>query len=166
MDGLICGQCQKHPPAFNQVIAPWTYSFPIDTLVSRFKHQARWPLGHMLARLLGQHLQHRFDNAELNRPDYLLPVPMARKRLRQRGFNQAQMVARWLSSALDIPLNEHALLRRLKPWRSKTSTPRRVSVTCSTPLPWRPALKSQGNTWRWWTMYSPPALPPTAWRGY
>lgn len=111
MDGLICGQCQKHPPAFELVVAPWTYSFPIDTLISRFKHQARWPLGHMLARLLGQHLQHRFGNAELNRPDYLLPVPMARKRLRQRGFNQALMVARWLGDALDIPVNEHALLR-------------------------------------------------------
>ena len=111
MDGLLCGQCQKHPPAFNQVVAPWTYSFPIDTLISRFKHQARWPLGHMLARLLTQHLQHRFDNAELSRPDCLLPVPMARKRLRERGFNQALMVARWLSAALDIPHNEHLLLR-------------------------------------------------------
>ena len=49
--------------------------------------------------------------AELSRPDCLLPVPMARKRLRERGFNQALMVARWLSAALDIPHNEHLLLR-------------------------------------------------------
>lgn len=111
MDGLICGQCQKQPTAFHQVVAPWTYSFPVDTLISRFKHQARWPLGHLLARLLGQHLQHRFDNGELERPDCLLPVPMARKRLRERGFNQALMLARWLNHALDIPFNEHALLR-------------------------------------------------------
>jgi ComF family protein len=111
MDGLICGQCLKKPPAFKHVIAPWTYSFPIDSLISRFKHQARWPLGQMLARLLGQHLQHRFDNAELTRPDCLLPVPMARKRLRERGFNQAQMVARWLSQDLGIAVDEHLLLR-------------------------------------------------------
>lgn len=111
MDGLLCGQCQKQPPAFHQVVAPWTYSFPVDTLISRFKHQARWPLGHLMARLLGQHLQHRFDNAELERPDCLLPVPMARKRLRERGFNQALMLARWLNHALDIPFDDHALLR-------------------------------------------------------
>ena len=111
MDGLICGQCLKKPPAFKHVIAPWTYSFPIDSLISRFKHQSRWPFGQMLARLLGQHLQHRFDNAELTRPDCLLPVPMARKRLRERGFNQAQMVARWLSQDLDIAVDEHLLLR-------------------------------------------------------
>ena len=111
MDGLICGQCHTQPPAFKQVIAPWTFSFPVDTLISRFKHQARWPLGHMLGRLLGVYLQHRFDTTELTRPDCLLPVPMARKRLRERGFNQALMLARWLNHALDIPFNEHALLR-------------------------------------------------------
>ncbi|MCS3513956.1 ComF family protein [Pseudomonas grimontii] len=111
MDGLVCGQCLKQPPAFKQVIAPWTYSFPVDTLISRFKHQARWPLGHMLGRLLGQHLQHRFDNNELTRPDILLPVPMARRRLRERGYNQALMLARWLSANLNLPYDEHLLLR-------------------------------------------------------
>lgn len=110
-DGLICGQCQKHPPAFKQVVAPWTYSFPVDTLISRFKHQARWPLGHLLAHLLGQFLQHRFDNDTLIRPDCLLPVPMARKRLRQRGYNQAEMLARWLTDNLAIACDEQLLLR-------------------------------------------------------
>ena len=111
MDGLVCGQCVKNPPAFKQVIAPWSYRFPVDSLISRFKHQARWPFGQMLARLLGQHLQHRFDNTELSRPDALLPVPMARKRLRERGFNQAWMLAKWLSQDLGIALEEHLLLR-------------------------------------------------------
>lgn len=111
MDGLVCGQCVKNPPAFKQVIAPWTYSFPVDSLISRFKHQARWPFGQLLARLMGQHLQHRFDNAELSRPDALLPVPMAHKRLRERGFNQAAMLAKWLSEDLDLAIEEHLLLR-------------------------------------------------------
>ncbi|WLI29036.1 ComF family protein [Pseudomonas rhodesiae] len=111
MEGLTCGQCQKKPPAFKQVIAPWSYSFPVDSLISRFKHQARWPLGHMLARLLAQHVQHRFDNTDLTRPDCLLPVPLARKRLRERGYNQALMLARWLSQDLGIAHDEQLLLR-------------------------------------------------------
>jgi ComF family protein len=45
------------------------------------------------------------------RPDCLLPVPLARKRLRERGFNQAAMLARWLSNDLNIPYDEHLLLR-------------------------------------------------------
>ncbi|MGF6093754.1 ComF family protein [Pseudomonas sp. 18175] len=111
MDGLICGQCLKQPPAFKHVITPWTYSFPVDSLISRFKHQARWPFGQLLARLLGHHVQHRFDNTGLARPDCLLPVPMARQRLRERGYNQAVMLARWLSEHLGIVVEEHLLLR-------------------------------------------------------
>jgi ComF family protein len=108
--GLTCGQCLKAPPAFEQVIAPWTYSFPVDSLITRFKHAAKWPYGRLLAELLAQSLQHRFDEG-LKRPDVLVPVPLARKRLRERGYNQAAMLARWLSDGLKIRCDEN-LLRR------------------------------------------------------
>jgi ComF family protein len=108
--GMTCGQCLKQPPAFERVAVPWTYSFPVDSLITRFKHSAKWPLGRLLAELLGRFLLHRFDE-DLDRPDTLVPVPLAAKRLRQRGFNQAAMLARWLGTTLDIPCDERLLLR-------------------------------------------------------
>ena len=108
--GLTCGHCLKQPPAFEQVIVPWTYSFPVDSLITRFKHNAKWPFGRLLAELLVQYLQHRFED-DLQRPDALIPVPLANRRLRQRGFNQAAMLANWLSASLDIPCDERLLLR-------------------------------------------------------
>jgi ComF family protein len=110
--GLTCGECLLEPPAFEQVVVPWQYGFPVDSLITRFKHNAKWPFGHLLADVLGQYLQHRFDEG-LPRPDALLPVPQANKRLRQRGFNQAAMLARWLSESLDLPCEE-TVLRRVK----------------------------------------------------
>jgi ComF family protein len=111
-DGMTCGACLLEPPAFAQVAAPWLYGFPVDSLITRFKHNAKWPFGHLLADVLGQYLQHRFDE-DLPRPDALVPVPLARKRLRQRGFNQAAMLARWLSESLDLPCEEQ-IVRRIK----------------------------------------------------
>ncbi|VVP82338.1 hypothetical protein PS938_00789 [Pseudomonas fluorescens] len=108
--GLTCGHCLKQPPAFEQVIAPWTYNFPVDSLITRFKHNTKWPFGRLLAELLAQCLQHRFED-DLPRPHALIPVPLATRRLRQRGFNQAAMLARWLSASLDIPCDERLLLR-------------------------------------------------------
>lgn len=110
MAGLICAQCSRRPPAFKQVIAPWHYGFPLDTLISRFKHNSQWPLGRLMAELLGLHMHHRYQEG-LPRPDLLLPVPLARRRLRERGFNQAGMLGRWLSGALAIECDERLLLR-------------------------------------------------------
>lgn len=108
--GLTCGACLKRPPSFARVEAPWRYDFPLDSLVTRFKHQAQWPLGRLLAGLLSHHLHHAFAEG-LARPDFLLPVPLGRKRLRQRGFNQAEMLANWLSTSLQLPTQSAWLLR-------------------------------------------------------
>jgi ComF family protein len=110
--GLTCGECLLEPPAFEQVVVPWLYGFPVDSLITRFKHNAKWPFGRLLGDVLGQYLQHRFEEG-LPRPDGLLPVPLASKRLRRRGFNQAAMLARWLSTALELRCEE-TVLRRIK----------------------------------------------------
>ena len=110
MAGLTCAECSRRPPAFDQVVAPWHYGFPLDTLVSRFKHESRWPVGRLLAELLGHALRERFAEG-LPRPQLLVPVPLARRRLRKRGFNQAAMLAHWLSSQLSIRCEAGALMR-------------------------------------------------------
>lgn len=108
--GECCAQCDQRPPAFSQVITAWTYEFVVDRLITRFKHHQQWPLGKLLAELQGQYLQHRFDEG-LPRPDALLPVPLARQRLRQRGFNQSAMLANWLGEQLQLPVQARQLLR-------------------------------------------------------
>ncbi len=114
---LTCGECQKRPPAFDHVAVPWRFAFPVDTLISRFKHQAQWPSGRLLAEQMARHLQYAFDEG-LPRPDMLLPVPLAPRRLRQRGFNQAQMLADWLRPALDIGVRAD-LLQRIQDTQSQ-----------------------------------------------
>ena len=108
--GLICGACLKKPPPFDHVEVPWRYAFPLDSLITRFKHHAKWPLGRLLGELLSHHLQHAFENG-LPRPALLVPVPLGKRRLRQRGFNQAGMLATWLGASLNLPVDAH-LLRR------------------------------------------------------
>ncbi|MBB3102928.1 ComF family protein [Azomonas macrocytogenes] len=110
--GQICGECLKRLPTFDHVQAPWRFAFPVDSLIGRFKHRADWPSGRILAEQLQQHLEHAYGEG-LTRPEMLLPVPLSRQRLRQRGFNQAGMLADWLARMLGIPCNPH-LLRRTR----------------------------------------------------
>ncbi|MNJ54515.1 DNA utilization protein GntX [compost metagenome] len=112
MHGLTCAECRRRAPAFFRVEAPWHYGFPLDALISRFKYNSQWPLGHLLAQLLGRWLCYRYSE-DLPRPALLLPVPLARRRLRQRGYNQAAMLAKWLSGHTGIACNEQVLKRVL-----------------------------------------------------
>lgn len=108
--GLTCGQCLRRAPAFERVEVPLRYGFPVDALITRFKHQSNAPLGRLLAQLLTRHLAHGFDEG-LPRPDRLVPVPLPRRRERQRGFNQAALLCGWLGASLDLPV-DNRLVRR------------------------------------------------------
>jgi ComF family protein len=76
-----------------RTIAPLRYEFPADHLISGLKYHGR--LAH--APLLGELLLTRVQQAKLRRPDVLLPVPLHRKRLRERGYNQALELSRPLA---------------------------------------------------------------------
>jgi len=110
--GLTCGQCLRRAPAFSRVEAPLRYAFPVDALITRFKHQSNAPFGRLLAQLLARHLTHAFGEG-LERPDILVPVPLSRQRERRRGFNQATLLANWLAKPLGLPV-DNRLLRRVQ----------------------------------------------------
>ncbi|HBO9505865.1 TPA: ComF family protein [Pseudomonas aeruginosa] len=112
LDGQVCGECLRRPPAYEQAIAPWRYAFPLDSLINRFKHQAAWPLGRLLGELLAEHLRQRYAEGP-PRPARLLPVPLAPRRERRRGFNQAQQLAERLAGELDLRCDPHSLRRVL-----------------------------------------------------
>lgn len=112
VSGLTCGQCLRRAPAFQRVETPLRYGFPVDALVTRFKHQSNAPLGRLLGQLLERHLLHAYEEG-LPRPDRLIPVPLSRRRERQRGFNQAHLLADWLAAPLGVPVDNRLLRRQL-----------------------------------------------------
>ena len=106
----LCADCTDNPPLFSQVVTPLQFDFPIDTLISRFKYQQRWPYGRLLSALLVQYVTYYFDEGG-QRPDLILAVPLAKRRQRQRGYNQAQMICDWLGKALGLHNPQQLLLR-------------------------------------------------------
>ena len=106
----LCADCTDKPPLFSKVITPLQFSFPVDTLISRFKYQQRWPYGQLLSALLVQYLNYYFDEGG-QRPDLILAVPLAKRRQRQRGYNQAQMICDWLRQSLNLDNPSQLLVR-------------------------------------------------------
>lgn len=103
--GAVCGRCLARPPSYDGTVAALAYAFPADALVHALKFRGELALAPLLARLLLERL------APLRAVDCVIPVPLSRGRLRERGFNQAAEIARPVAAALRAPL-ELALCER------------------------------------------------------
>lgn len=103
----LCGECLQREPPFTAAWAPFRYGHPLDLLETRFKFGRDLAAGRLLAELMIERA--RVDTPVL--PDALVPVPLHRTRLRQRGYNQALELARPIALALDITLRADLLAR-------------------------------------------------------
>jgi len=98
----LCGQCQTKAPAFDASHCLFHYETPIDRLVSRFKFNQQLSYSRLFGQLMAEHINDRYQGTTL--PDIVIPVPLHKSRLRERGFNQAQEIARICARELDLPL--------------------------------------------------------------
>ena len=101
----LCGECQRRPPPWDVAWAPFRYGWPLDRLESRYKFGADLAAGRVLSTLW------RREPRSIELPQLLLPVPLHRQRLRQRGYNQALELARPLAREFGVPLRHDALQR-------------------------------------------------------
>jgi ComF family protein len=92
--GKRCGHCLSRPPAFVRSHVPLRYQDEVAQLMQRFKFHASPRAGTVLLELfeLGQGQQ------TLAWPEALIPVPLHPKRARERGFDQADWLARRLAA--------------------------------------------------------------------
>jgi ComF family protein len=100
----LCGRCLAHAPHFDATIAGADYAPPVDGMILALKFQARLDLGHAFGRLLAA----RAPKVAI---DAVVPVPLSRLRLRERGFNQVEEIARSLARELGRPCLRFALQR-------------------------------------------------------
>ena len=92
----VCGECLRHAPSFDAALAAFEYRFPLDRLIQRFKYSGDLAIGKWLALELAARVR------DDERPDLLVAPPLALSRLRERGFNQAVVLAKTVGERLGI----------------------------------------------------------------
>jgi ComF family protein len=102
---LLCAACLRDPPAFDRTRVLYDYAPPVDQMIRQLKYAGRLHL----ARLFGMQLATLA--AEVPAADCVVPVPLHRSRLRERGFNQAIELARPVARALAAPLDTRSCYR-------------------------------------------------------
>lgn len=80
----------------------------VSNLIHKFKYKGHPQIGYNLAREAAkEYIPHDFFNTI----DLIIPVPLHPKRLRERGFNQSEWIARGLSCETGIPVDTTHLKR-------------------------------------------------------
>ncbi|MFN8009712.1 MAG: double zinc ribbon domain-containing protein, partial [Terriglobia bacterium] len=89
-DGSLCGSCRHRLFAFDAARSFSPFTDPLKEIIHQFKYCGHTSLARPLARLL-ERVCRQFP--EPLHADVIIPVPLYRKRERERGFNQAADLA-------------------------------------------------------------------------
>jgi ComF family protein len=107
-----CGQCLSQASAFQHCIAGTNYGAPWDRLITAFKFHHQVELAGALSQVIERAVRApALQAGPVRWPALLLPVPLSRERLRERGYNQAWELARRLARRLRIDATPAVLQR-------------------------------------------------------
>jgi ComF family protein len=88
-----CGLCRRLEPVFARAAAYGSYESGLRELVHLLKYGGVRPAANVLGRMLAEAIASLESDFPAG-PISVIPVPLHRTKLRQRGFNQAELIAR------------------------------------------------------------------------
>ena len=101
-----CRTCQYHPPRMHGLRAVGIFEGALRSYIHKLKYEGKTrlaePLGYVMAEAYKRYSFH---------VDALVPVPLHPERQRQRGYNQAELLAEVCASHINVPLYSDALRR-------------------------------------------------------
>lgn len=112
----LCNTCIKKKPALDHVFTSYRFEEPLRTLLHDFKYRESLHLASFLASIMG----------EISSTECLIPVPSHKKRLKNRGFNHAVLLAQILAKKIQRPcLTSHIQKIIDTPSQAKLDAPER-----------------------------------------
>ena len=107
-EDIYCADCRIHARSFESGRALFLYNDAMRGSIYRFKYAGRKEYaayyGREMAAFLG-------DWIRAVDPDALIPIPIHKKRMKKRGFNQAELIAAALSEHIHVPVEADLLHR-------------------------------------------------------
>ena len=112
-EALLCADCLTQAPPFDKIYALFPYVPPITAFIIQLKFYQQLTYAKAFSQLFLDRIKsHWYRDRAL--PDLIVPMPLHRIRLRQRGFNQAVEIAKPLAKQLSLPLDLTGIVR-IKP---------------------------------------------------
>ena len=91
-----------------------TFQWPYDLLIKQLKYGNKLNCARVLGELLAEHIQ----QTDWSIMDYLCPLPLHKDKLSRRGFNQSELLCRFVKNDLDLTMYKG--LKRIKNTKTQT----------------------------------------------
>lgn len=121
----LCGSCLAREPAYAIARSMAYYEGSLLAAIHLFKYRGKTGIGEALGRMLADYAGTLWN---LGAFTLVVPVPLHRRRLRSRGFNQAGILAREVAVRFGLPL-ELMTLRRVVPTAPQVNLGREARLT-------------------------------------
>lgn len=120
-----CPACLRQPPPHDAVVFHGEHAGLLREAIMAFKYDGELQQARLLRLLLRDAWRRAMANQTPRREiDVVLPIPLSRRRLRERGFNQSLEIARLLAREVQAPLRP-AWLRKVRETRQQAQLTRR-----------------------------------------
>jgi len=107
----FCYDCSRVNHIYSQGVGVWAYTDEIKNSIYQFKYHNKREYG----TFYGFELKDRYESIIRSwDADVLIPVPLHKSKLRKRGYNQADIIAKSIGKLLDIPVDNQLLFRKKK----------------------------------------------------
>lgn len=113
----ICPACVRNRLHFDRAFSPCIYDGVTKKLIHEFKYKGRDNLGKPLSQIMINFIKEY--NLPLNYLDFIIPMPLHKTRLREREFNQAEILSMHIAREFKKDLVKDMLLRHRQ---TKTQT--------------------------------------------
>ncbi|MDA0902524.1 MAG: double zinc ribbon domain-containing protein, partial [Proteobacteria bacterium] len=106
-DNMLCPSCITNKPSYHKALSIFKYNQASKSIIGRLKYGDATYLAQHIAQLL-------YDNGKemlKNDVDFIIPVPLHKKRLRKRRYNQSALICDNLSQLTNLPTIKDLLIR-------------------------------------------------------
>jgi len=103
-----CDTCMSYNFSFDKAFSLWPYNSTVKTSLSNFKYRGRREFAEYYADKLYEHFHNALPKLNISA---VVPVPIHPERLKNRGYNQAELIAEILAKKLDLPIVTDYLIR-------------------------------------------------------
>ncbi|WP_202711335.1 ComF family protein [Sporosalibacterium faouarense] len=104
-----CSDCIKHPHYFERAISALEYEGLIKEAIYKYKYGKKPYMYKAFGALMVQALKN--IKVDIREFDYIVSVPLHKTKINKRGFNQAELLGKYISDKYNIPLISNNLIR-------------------------------------------------------